>query len=417
MPSFTEQGRTRSECMEKVRALYGKDARVLEERTIQKGGFLGLGSHTEVEMTGFYGYAPAGMENYGIRPASAARPVETDLETVKRQVLAAAGKTMPEAAIQRVLKELDSLGASVRDLNKKVDAGLGTGTNGSDHPSLQKLEEDLLANDFSSSFIQSILERVRREFPLDELTDYEEVQKRVVLWIGEQITIYREPEIVPQAKKKPRIIVLVGPTGVGKTTTLVKLAALYGELAEGLWKKQVRLITLDCYRLGAEYQLKKYGEIMQVPVTSVDSFDGLKQVLALYRQDVDFILVDTSGKSPRNYADLGDMKAILDACPPKTEVHLCLQAATKSGDIREILKQFEPFKYKSLVITKLDETGGVGNVISALAEEKKCVSFITTGQGVPWDIERAAAIRFLMNLEGFTVDRLALVDHFSSRGV
>ena len=151
---------------------------------------------------------------------------------------------------------------------------------------------------------------------------------------------------------------------------------------------------------------------MDVPVNSGDSHDDLKKLLALYRHDVDFVLIDTTGKSPKNYEELGQMKAMLDACPARTEFHLCIQASSKSTDLREILRQFEPFKYKSVIVTKMDETQRIGNVISVLAEEQKCVSFITTGQNIPWDLERATVIRFLMNLEDFTVDRIALADHF-----
>ena len=151
---------------------------------------------------------------------------------------------------------------------------------------------------------------------------------------------------------------------------------------------------------------------MDVPVSSVDSHDDLKKLLALYRQDVDYILIDTTGKSPRNYEELGKMKTILDACPAKTEIHLCIQASSKSSDLREILKQFEPFTYKAVIITKMDETSRIGNVISVLSEEQKKISFITTGQNIPWDLERATVIRMLINLEDFTVDRQTLAGHF-----
>jgi flagellar biosynthesis protein FlhF len=399
MPYFTEQARTYSECMEKIKARYGSGVKVLLEKTVRKGGFLGMGSHEEVEMTGTYGYTP---------PAA-------DLETAKRQVLAAAGKSVPETTLQAVLKEL-------KTLSEKVDARIEPPSrNGEkpEHPSLAKLEEDLIQNDFSSTFIKTLLDRARREFPLEELDSYEEVQKRVLPWIGERISIYQEGEsragMVP-AKKRSRIIVLVGPTGIGKTTTIAKLAAFYGELTEGIWKKQVRLITLDSYRIGGKQQIEKYGEIMEIPVSAVDSYDMLRRTLSHYHEGVDFVLIDTVGKSPRNLEELGKMKAVLDACPSaRTETHLCIPTTFKTSDVREILKQFEPFKYKAVIITKLDETGRIGNIISVLAEESKKISFVTTGQTVPSDIERARVIRLLMNLDGFTVDRNALADYFRSK--
>jgi len=421
MPHFIERAKTRAECMAKIKSLYGQDAKVQFEKTVRTGGFLGIGSHYEVEMTGTYGYSYAQPQGAYAPPAQAAakQPApQMDLETAKRQVLAAAGKTMPDPSYQALLREISNIGGVVRDLREKIDAKAGGAQaviQGAEHPSLQRLEEDLQLNEFTPSFIKSILERTRREFSLNDLDDYDELQKQVVLWIGEKISIYSEPEPVVQGKKKPRVIILVGPTGVGKTTTIVKLAALYGGLEQWVWQKQVRMISLDRIRIGAEYQIQRFGEMMDFPVTIVENYDAMKQVLALYRQDVDFIMVDTIGFSPRNYEDLGEMKAILAACPSRAEVHLCFPASFKPGDIREILKQYEPFKYKSVIITKLDETDRIGNIISVLAEEQKSASFITTGQIPPVDIERASVIRFLDTLEGFTVDRGALVDHFSSQ--
>jgi flagellar biosynthesis protein FlhF len=144
----------------------------------------------------------------------------------------------------------------------------------------------------------------------------------------------------------------------------------------------------------------------------VESYDGLRGELDKYRRDVDFILVDTIGKSPRNYGELGEMKAVLDACGARAEIHLCLASFTKPSDIADALKQFEQFRYRSVIITKLDETTRAGNVISALSGAGKSVSFITTGQTVPSDIERASVMRFLLNLEGFAVDRGELSKHF-----
>jgi flagellar biosynthesis protein FlhF len=263
---------------------------------------------------------------------------------------------------------------------------------------LKRLEEDLTVNDFTPSYIRGILDRLRRETSLD---DYEGVKRRVMRWIGESISIH---DLGAANKKRPRVIVLLGPAGVGKTTTVAKLGAYYGERSDGAWQKEVRLVTLDVYRIGGKQQIDKFGEIMEIPVSTVEGYDDLKQVLDLYRRDVDFILIDTIGKSPRNYSGLGDMRAVLDACPARAEIFLCVSASTKAGDIIEICRQFEPFKYQAVIVTKLDETARAGNVISALAEAGKSVVFITDGQTTPSDLEKASVIRFLANLEDFVVD-------------
>ncbi|MDR2144411.1 MAG: flagellar biosynthesis protein FlhF [Treponema sp.] len=413
MAYFTERAPTPSECLDKIRGKYGDRAKVLVQRTVRKGGILGIGSHEEVEMTGTYGYnsTPPG---YGTFSAAEPRSGQGfNLEEEKRKILAAAGKNDP--TLLTILKE-------VRALNEKVETKLESRPpvqENQDNPVLEKLEEDLALNDFSPAYIRMMIERVRREFALEDLDDYEKVQRTVAGWIGESISVYRESPDVEKGpgtgkssgRKKPRIIVLVGATGVGKTTTIAKLAALFGERFDGGWRKEVRLITLDNYRIGGKQQIEKYGEIMELPVTSVENYEGLRAAIALYR-DVDYILIDTIGKSPRNYSELGEMRAILDACGSRAEEHLCVAASTKLSDIKETFKQFAPFKYRSVILTKLDETNRIGNVVSALWEEGKSVSFITTGQAVPADIERASVMRFLLNLEGFAIDRERLSKRF-----
>ena len=130
-------------------------------------------------------------------------------------------------------------------------------------------------------------------------------------------------------------------------------------------------------------------------------------------QDVNVILIDTIGKSPYDYDKLAEMQSILGACGSKSEVHLAVSATTKSADIKDIMHQFEPFKYKAVIITKMDETSSVGNVISAVTKNNKKISYITDGQMVPQDIEHATVSRFLMNLEGFRIDREYIEKKFS----
>lgn len=150
---------------------------------------------------------------------------------------------------------------------------------------------------------------------------------------------------------------------------------------------------------------------MGIPVASVETYQDLKKKLAMF-QEADLILVDTIGKSPKDYMKLAEMRELLDGCGSTAETHLAVSATTKTSDIYEVLGQFEPFKYRSVVLTKLDETMRVGNVISVLYEKKKPLSYITDGQIVPQDIERATVSRMLMNLEGFIIDRARIQSKF-----
>jgi flagellar biosynthesis protein FlhF len=201
---------------------------------------------------------------------------------------------------------------------------------------------------------------------------------------------------------------------VGKTTTIAKLAAVYKMGRMGTRPLSVRMITTDNYRIGAEQQIESYGNIMDIPVFRVNSDQELKKTIALNSEDADLILIDTTGRSPRASVELAKMKQLLDASGPSAEFHLALSATIRASDVTEILRQFEPFAYRSVIITKLDETGRLGNVISALAERGKAVSYITEGQQVPNDIQKANAVRFLRDLEGFHVDRNKIELRFSN---
>ncbi|GHU97126.1 flagellar biosynthesis protein FlhF [Spirochaetia bacterium] len=391
---IVEQASTYSECLQKIRSKYGERFRELSHSSIRMGGFLGLFKRDGVELTGYlaknpyvYGIppqAPAPQQAVGspaIPPQAPRKPAELDFEEEKRKLLAAAGKPNPELTLLR---------NEIRDLKDTMTAGFtalpAASKGAAEHPTVTRLEEILSLNDFTPAYQKNLLDRVRKEFSLGDLEDFDTVQDKVVEWIGESVQIYTED----QFQRRPRIIALIGPTGVGKTTTIAKLAAIFGTSFAGKRPQSVRIITIDNFRIGAVDQIKRYGGIMDIPVSSAKSNRELKEQIALNSEGVDLILIDTIGKSPRSAVELAEMKELLDACGSAAEFHLAIAATTKSSDISEILKQYEPFGYRSVVITKMDETIRLGNVISAIADRGKSVSYITEGQKVPMDIQKAS---------------------------
>jgi flagellar biosynthesis protein FlhF len=431
---FVEQGASYAECLQKARMKYGDRARVMNYRTIRIGGiFGGLFSREGVEITGYVSssFSYAAVSGYGgsspgigamVRQGSVQAAQQNltgqmsqtgqtlDFEEEKRKLLAAAAPTkQPDPALQKLLND-------VKILTEKIDANVRPPEE--EHPVLGRLEELFYQNDFSPAYTKTILSRVRKEFSLDALEDYDAVQDRVVIWIGETLRIHPGPPVAVQAlqRRKPRVLVLVGPTGVGKTTTIAKMAVTFGVNGWGRPPLKVVMITIDGYRIAAREQLEKYGSIMEIPVSYVSDEQELRKTLAFYEDDADLILIDTIGKNPRDAVELGKMKRFLDACGSSAEVHLALAASTKYSDIREILRQFAPFNYRSVVITKLDETTRVGNVISALFADGKEVSYITDGQPVDKHIHRASVVRFLINLEGFRINREEIEAMFPPAG-
>jgi flagellar biosynthesis protein FlhF len=206
----------------------------------------------------------------------------------------------------------------------------------------------------------------------------------------------------------------VGPTGVGKTTTVAKLAAIFGTGISRQTPRRVRIITIDNYRIGAKQQIETYAELMRIPVSLVESASDLSKTLALY-QETDLILVDTIGRSPHDFSKLAEMKEVLETCGAQSSTYLAVSATTKTTDLEEILRQYEPFRYGSVILTKIDETMRVGNVIGVLAAARKSIAYICDGQGVPLDLEEASVMRLLMSLEGFHVDRERLEKRFGQR--
>jgi flagellar biosynthesis protein FlhF len=395
MQYFTIQARSNREAIEKMKLTYGENARILTHRGIRLGGFLGMFSSEGVEVTGYLS-------------EDVTRRRKVEVEEEKRKILDSVKK---EQTLQVLLQEIQGL----RETLQKRPAESPVAPAGELHPTLKVLEELLASNEFSGDYVASVLERVRREFSLDALDNSALVQKAAVEWIGERIAIDsplsfgRAPAAAPGG---PRIVIIVGPTGVGKTTTIAKLAAIYGLGDSRTPPRRVRIVTIDNYRIAAKQQIETYAEIMRIPVSLVESAEDLRKNLALY-QDTELVLVDTIGRSPRDLGKLAEMKEILAACGSQATVYLALAATTKASDTEEILRQYAPFGYRAVILTKLDETMRIGNVLSCLARQGTPVAYLCDGQGVPQDLEEAGVVRLLMNMEGFRIDREALEARFA----
>ncbi|MCL2128691.1 MAG: AAA family ATPase, partial [Treponema sp.] len=341
-----------------------------------------------------------------------------DFNELKKRVLSAAGKD-PEKVFKKIDEQNGREAAAqqqILDILRGIKEKIETAAHPKpDQPGLVRAAEMLRHNDFSERFTAGLLERARKELPLEVLENFDAVQERFIEWIGESIKIFPIPDR-NESGGGARVLALIGPTGVGKTTTIAKLAAIYGIEHSGRRPLAVRMITIDAFRIGAKKQIMDFGDIMEIPVSYVDNRRDLRREIDLYKEESDLILVDTIGRSPKDSAKLGEMVELLDACGSKAEKHLVLSASTKASDIEHILRQFEPFNYQAVLLTKLDETKHIGNVISALAEKEKPLSFVTDGQSVPRDIKKASVVSFLINLDEFRVDREKFEKRFPEDG-
>lgn len=180
-------------------------------------------------------------------------------------------------------------------------------------------------------------------------------------------------------EKGPALIALVGATGVGKTTTAAKLAALY-TLRQGL---RVALLSMDCYRIGATDQLRTYAQIMRLPCEIVLRRQDLARALSRLR-DKDVVIIDTAGKSPYDEAHIQELQDWFSPCPG-IEPHLVLSATTKKEDLQAIVSAYGALSAASLILTKLDETRAYAGLCQQVVASKLPVSYLSTGQRVPED--------------------------------
>ncbi|MEO1584436.1 MAG: flagellar biosynthesis protein FlhF [Planctomycetota bacterium] len=241
-----------------------------------------------------------------------------------------------------------------------------------------RLQEHAVATEIADD----IVGRVRDELSAAELADPDIVRETVLRHIASILPIADEPASSKRpADGRPRIVALVGPTGVGKTTTLAKLAAT-AKLRRG---RSVGLITTDTYRIAAVEQLRTYADIIGLELRVVSTPADMRPALESLA-DADEILIDTAGRSQHDTERLTELRAFLDQADPH-ETHLVLSSIAAQPVLERAVDNFAPLRPNRLIITKLDEAVNFGVILSVTKRLNVQLSYVTTGQEVPDHIE------------------------------
>lgn len=258
--------------------------------------------------------------------------------------------------------------------------------------SLFRLFTRLLDADVPEDFARGMIERLRSQCPPAQLENAASAGVQLVRMMETEFRVAGPIRVEPGRR---RLVALVGPTGVGKTTTIAKLAANF-RLRE---KRRVGLITVDTYRIAAVEQLRTYAEIIDLPMQVVATPREMRDAAARM-SGLDLVLLDTAGRSPRDEAKLQELEAFLSEAAAD-EVHLVLSSVAGVKTLQTTAAQFAALGTTALVLTKLDEASGVGHVLPVLRACGLPLSYLTTGQKVPDDIETADARRLArLVLEG-----------------
>ncbi|MEN6452505.1 MAG: flagellar biosynthesis protein FlhF [Thermoguttaceae bacterium] len=363
------------EALTLVRQELGPDAAVLHTREVRNRWLGLLPGRRQIEVTASCGInVPS---RFPSRPATEP-PVEAEPSIAPRQEPAPrTPRTIDDAKVTHQVKsQLSSLQAMVQDLCRRSK---GEGRN--DWPDeLFRLFTDLLDVEVSDDLARELVERVRSDPRAAGLTDPMMLRSRVAGLIENDIRVGGPIRITPG---RCRLVALVGPTGVGKTTSIAKLAANF-RLKE---KRRVGLITVDTYRIAAVEQLRTYADIIDLPMHVVSTPREMRETVERMSH-LDLILLDTAGRSPKDEVRIQELRAFLGEAGAD-EVHLVLSSVAASRTLEQTAERFAAIGATALLLTKLDESNGLGNVLPVLRSSGLPLSYLTDGQNVPDDIEVA----------------------------
>lgn len=364
-----------NEAMTRIRYELGNEAIIISQRKIRKKGILGFFSKKVIEVTAAVDNESSGNKKNTKRDGEKKLDINDSLEAIKKVMsreTKSLQKPIKDNSIEINSKNVDDKSHSsesnlmneMNEMKKILNTIMLTGTNSNGKSELQEKLENL---DLNSEIIEEVISRItlnkKNEDETEKLKDA----------LAQMININKP--------KDEHIIVLVGPTGVGKTTTIAKLA---GRLSL-IEKKKVGLITVDTYRIGAIEQLKTYADIMNIPFSVVFSIKDMEKSIE-DMSECDMILIDTTGRSSKNIMQISELSAFIRKTK-SNNIHLVMSSTTKNSDIKTIVEGYKVLNYNNIIITKLDETSTYGSILNIINYAKKPLSYVTTGQNVPDDIK------------------------------
>ena len=390
-------GKTEAEATEAAKKELGSTLVIMNVREVKKKGLFAFLLPKQIEVTAALEEEAPARPQYGSILRTAA---DKEIRTEQQNLLA-------KNSTENIEKKLDSLqtllesqlnnrqsekeeSAKTQDVPdaeekdyKIQDMAVAEKKEEEKNPEQDKfirlLYNKMLDNEMDEKYVNSILEDASKTKKADLPFDYllANIYQKMVLKFGKS-------EGITPSEEGPRIVLFIGPTGVGKTTTIAKLAGRY--CVEE--KKKVALLTADTYRIAAAEQLRTYANILETPFRIIYTPEELQAAVEDY-WDCDYIFIDTAGRSHQNTDQLEKMKEMVAALkrPESYQVFLVLSATTKYRDLQKIADCYGRIADFELIFTKLDETEAVGNLLNMKLYTDAPIAYVTCGQNVPDDME------------------------------
>jgi len=362
----TYRASTMQDALRKVRQELGPGASVLHTREAPLSRLLGwmpgmrcieVTASADVHVPSRFADEPA--------PASAEGNVDIDADVVKS----------PVSEMAEQLAELQSM---VADLCRRTRSAGQT-----DLPeACFQLYAALIDAEVNEDLARALVERTRAEMTKEESLDPAALRAHLLTVIQRDIAVAGP---IDARAGRCRVVALVGPTGVGKTTTIAKLAANF-RLRD---KRKIGLITVDTYRVAAVEQLRTYAEIIDLPMEIVSTPREMRAAVAAMSH-LDLVLIDTAGRSPQDEVRIRELRALLNEANAD-EVHLVLSSVASASSLVNTAQRFSPAGVTALILTKLDEATSLGNLLPLVRASDLKLSYLTNGQNVPDDIQPADA--------------------------
>ena len=391
---------TLQEALSRVKKDFGAEAVILHTKKYKKGGIFGLFGRETTEVT-------AGMDINVERPSFKQPSYERNTQSIpqySQNQYPSKNTQTPQPQITPRMEPMVPVYNRVEDISMKNEnlarelsqgkvslSGYykpARGESGTAAPSgvalksgIGRVQKLLIENGVEESLVYRTLQNINAQLTDVQINNKVFMEQYLYDYIANMVQVSGPIKTTPGTAK---VIAFIGPTGVGKTTTIAKLAAKYA-LIEG---KSVVMVTADTYRIAADLQLKKYGEIMGIPVEVVLTPDDFKKVINKHI-DKDLIFFDTAGRSPRNRQHLAELKEFLEVQSP-IETHIVISSVMKYYDALSTINNFGLVPIHRMLFTKLDETKNYGMLLNlSVGSGGIPISFLTIGQNVPDDLEIA----------------------------